>query len=618
MVQLKEPAERATTPRRRDVFEIVFDFFSSVKLGVCVLLTCALFFALSTIFWQEPEVIVKHVTWVKMSFEVILVFLSLNIFAVTLSRYPWNRLKIGMLVTHIGLVITFAGAFITTVRGRDGTVQLTEGEETDRYFNGKDVLLLKTPSATGRGLATYKDFPVTLIGWTRDTERDIELALEDGTTIRIDQFYQHFRSEKSWKEGPEDGTAHPIPVAWLKVEAGSREIRPFIYDQSLLGGENSPPPAIFGPVLVLYDREASEEKVSALMKKRAEVRNGTLVIRPAGAEPTRIDVKDGLGKPTDLPGGYRLTLEEYLPDMVVEMGEAGYKAVSRGEEPNHPAIRIRVTGPEGFDKNEVLVHLEQSPPAAPHIGLDDKFTFSYDFMERFTVAGIHRTGKNTATVVVSPPGVEGRRQDVRLNEKFEILPGFDMSLLGMFERPVEDLLVHNDAPGKNPAIHVVWRGLGSETSAWVPFGATAPLTLADSKSGEQSTYYFNYTQMQASLPFSFSLKDFRIRHYEGTDAAASFESLVSVNEKGKPQYDQLIKMNTPLKVDEGWFGTWKIFQNSYDPETADTDHATSTFSVSYDPGRPIVYTGFLAVCAGVFFMFWVKPFLRKSMPKAQQ
>ncbi|MEK7469195.1 MAG: cytochrome c biogenesis protein ResB [Planctomycetota bacterium] len=352
---------------KQDIFELVFNFFASVKLGVGVMLACALFFALTTVFWQEPEVIVKNMGWVKTAIEVILVFLTLNLFAVTLSRYPWTRLKLGMLATHAGLIVTFCGAFITTVKGRDGLITLAEGEETDRYFNGRDVLSIrKMGPASQRRPAAYQDFPLALAGWSRDPARRIERELLDGTVVRVDRYYAKFRLE--------------------------------------------------------------------------------------------------------------------------------------GE------------------------------------------------------------------------------------------------------------VAHNDAPGRSPAIHLTWRGGSSETNRWIPLGATRELTL------NGSTLYFNYTQIEAALPFVVQLNDFRLRHYEGSGVPSSIESLVTVREAGKPGYERLISVNNPLEFPDKTWGVWKVTQNSYDRAT----QTASTFSVSYDPGRPVVYAGFLIVCAGVFFMFWIRPFLEKRVERAPE
>jgi hypothetical protein len=590
------PPPQAAAPRRPDVFERVFTFFSSVKLGVCVLLSCALFFGLSTIFWQEPEVIVKHVAWVKHGFEIVLVFLSLNLFAVTLSRYPWNRLKIGMLVTHAGLIVTFAGAFLTCKFGQDGLITLREGELTDRFYNGRDVLSLKTVSPAGHGLAPYRDFPVPLIGWTRATERDIQLPLEDGTTILIDRYFPHYRENRVWREGPAGGDEHPNPGALLKLSAGGRDHETLLPDYNLAG------PALFGPELaVAYLSRSDGEIAKSLSKPRDPPRDGKLVIEPADGERITLDVRDNLGKPTPLAGGYTLTLEQYLPDLVV--GEDN-KAVSRSDRPENPGIRIRVTGPDNFDQSQWLFPEKETPPMLGRIHLDGTFDFRYDFPERLTFVYVLKGDAAGAQVIVSRPAQEGERTDLAFGRTIELTPGIAMRVLATFERATQVDEPRNDNPNKSPAVHLVWKGGGRQADAWIPFGDTQRLTLGE------TTLWFHYTQMQAALPFQLRLVDFRIRQYEGSSSPSSFESTVKVGGEGRSEAETLISMNNPLQVPDGW-GTWKVFQSSYSLEP----EVTSTFSVSYDPGRPIVYAGFIAVCSGVFFMFWVKPFLRKRMEK---
>jgi hypothetical protein len=564
---------------------------SSVKLGVCVLLSCALFFALSTIFWQEPEVIVKHVPLVKYGFEVILVFLSLNLLAVTLSRYPWNRLKIGMLTTHAGLIVTFAGAFITCRWGVDGMITLDEGKSTKRYFTGRDMLSLKTIGA-GHQTVPYMDFPVRLIGMTKSTERRIVEDLPDGSRVTIDKYYPRFKSEHVIRDAgaPPDG-APPQPAVELRISHDGRHrdnVLPAFSQVSLIDR-----------FVLLYAPEIDDAMRASIMEPRPPMRSGTLVVTPRGKDAVKHEVADLLGQPVEIGEGYSLTIEKYLPALVVGVDN---KAVSADAFPSNPSIQIRVTDGKGFDKTEWLFVDKEAPEMTGRIGLNELFSFSYEFGNRFTA--IYFLGKDGVTeAVLSAPGAAprtfGHREEVPLED------GATVKALRTLKHMIEVEEATNDAPDKSPAIHVIWEGAGGRDEAWLPFGATSQMTVGS------TTLLFQYTQVQAALPFEIGLKDFRLQRYEGTEAASSFESLVWWKD-GDGKGETVISMNNPLKIDRDW-GTWKVFQTSYDPRT----EATSTFSVSYDPGRPIVYAGFIAVCSGVFFMFWVKPILRSRMAKGK-
>ena len=60
-------------------------------------------------------------------------------------------------------------------------------------------------------------------------------------------------------------------------------------------------------------------------------------------------------------------------------------------------------------------------------------------------------------------------------------------------------------------------------------------------------------------------------------------------------------MNEPLT-----FHNYTLYQSSY--ETNDRgEPIASVFSVNYDPGRSIKYTGAVCICLGIAIMFYLKP-----------
>ena len=70
--------------------------------------------------------------------------------------------------------------------------------------------------------------------------------------------------------------------------------------------------------------------------------------------------------------------------------------------------------------------------------------------------------------------------------------------------------------------------------------------------------------------------------------------------------EKAIKVNDPLK-----YKGYAIYQSSYDPEAGNF----SGLQIVKDPGIPIAYSGFGAICVGVVFIFYIKPFLRKKQKK---
>ncbi|MDA1140187.1 MAG: hypothetical protein O3B01_16555 [Planctomycetota bacterium] len=115
------------------------------------------------------------------------------------------------------------------------------------------------------------------------------------------------------------------------------------------------------------------------------------------------------------------------------------------------------------------------------------------------------------------------------------------------------------------------------------------------------------------LDFDVHLVDFRDVHNPGGDGIASFESDVDIlDEKAGLKKGVMIHMNFPLE-----YNKHMLFQSSYVKSDRPGGKDISIFSVSYDPGIQIVYTGFSLVCCGIVTMFYIRPSGRRRKQKNQ-
>jgi hypothetical protein len=73
--------------------------------------------------------------------------------------------------------------------------------------------------------------------------------------------------------------------------------------------------------------------------------------------------------------------------------------------------------------------------------------------------------------------------------------------------------------------------------------------------------------------------------------------------KGADRVQAVVSVNEPFT-----FNGWTLYQVNYNPE----DPTYSGLDAVYDPGVFWVFTGFGLICAGVFFMFYLEPRLKKS------
>ena len=95
-----------------------------------------------------------------------------------------------------------------------------------------------------------------------------------------------------------------------------------------------------------------------------------------------------------------------------------------------------------------------------------------------------------------------------------------------------------------------------------------------------------------ALPFSVKLLDFQIDRYPGTMRPAMFRSRVEITDPAAgARYPADIWMNHPLEV-QGY----RIFQSSYQQQGG---REASIFSVSKDPGQPLVFAGYGLLVLGM-------------------
>lgn len=109
---------------------------------------------------------------------------------------------------------------------------------------------------------------------------------------------------------------------------------------------------------------------------------------------------------------------------------------------------------------------------------------------------------------------------------------------------------------------------------------------------------------QARLGFNISLEKFSVEFYPGTSMAKKYESVITLTDP-----DTGLAIKTPIRVNEPInFKGYTIYQATY-ARTA--DKFLSGLQCNYDPGKRILYIGFVTAVVGVIYMFYVKPIVLK-------
>ena len=125
VAELSEPAPLHPVLR---AFDEVYRFLASVKLAVICIATLAMVLAGATIFESGYGIPAsREYVYQNKAFAVLLAFLAANIFCAATIRFPWKKRQIGFVVTHIGLLVILAGAFVSLSSSDEGQLVISEG-----------------------------------------------------------------------------------------------------------------------------------------------------------------------------------------------------------------------------------------------------------------------------------------------------------------------------------------------------------------------------------------------------------------------------------------------------------------------------------------------------------
>lgn len=105
---------------------------ASLKLAVVVILSIGLLTAIGTIVEAKYDAYAaKKLVYDTYWMYGIMTFLSINLIAVILDRWPWKRRHISFILAHVGILMLLAGSVLTMQYGLDGSMRVGIGEENN-------------------------------------------------------------------------------------------------------------------------------------------------------------------------------------------------------------------------------------------------------------------------------------------------------------------------------------------------------------------------------------------------------------------------------------------------------------------------------------------------------
>lgn len=575
-----------TARRERSRAWRVIHALGSLKLALILLATIALAIAVATFCESSfntkiAQAYIYKAPW----FTVWLGVLCVNLFAVTLTRWPWRRKHLGFVITHYGIITLLIGAIIGSKLGFEGNVTLRKGASPlDRITTSHSMVQIENP---GTGGFVLERFDPAL---TMPSERRPDMFAVPGTDwkIVVDAFGENLVEQESLAASSAPGA---VPGATLALDTAMMDQHLSL--PLLLGSErdffglatikflprlpgHAPSIAretqmVFARFAPVVQRENGTTGVTAQLSADGE----TLTISAPGSPPQ----KHRLGDIADRvlhAGSASIEIGGYWPDFKIVNGEPA----SASGQPNNPAVLVRIAGPaQANAEGKARPLLELAPDGA---GLQYQLSRG----EQIAASGPAKIGEPFAL-----GWADWKATITDLLPKAEITTALEPAPQGK-ATGIAGFRARIRAPDGR-------EGRGE----WIRAGTLTPLAL-DGKS-----LRVGYGLELREIPFTIGLRNFEVPRVEGADTPANFIATVEFRDKATgAAREGVAQMNHPAS----WPGTafavvtglnYKFSQASWNPGDLDE----TTLQVLYDPGWLFKWVGSLAICAGIFIMFYLRP-----------
>lgn len=572
--------------RRRSLLWRGIHALGSLKLALLLLATIGLACAIATFAESRFDTKVAQ-AWIYRApwFVVWLGVLCVNLFAVTLTRWPWQRRHLGFVITHYGIILLLVGAMIGSRLGFEGNVTLHRGapplnrvttsqsllqisDDSGRFFAMPFDATLKRPSESrpatfavpGSNLQLVVDGHSDGLAWAQRLVPDRSSSAPPGVALDLSSAMM--------------GQQISLP---LFLEDGRPVERDFFGLAKISFTPTLPvlPPIGITESQIVFARYApivqSPDRAATGIRSDLSADGATVAVTLPDGQRASFDRARVMGKPQEL-GAATFTVAEYWPDFTLVDG----RPATAGDQPKNPAILLRIDAPRQIPPGQdARPQLNVAPTA-------DGIAYQLGRGGFLVSAGAARIGQSfplgwadwSATVAQSFPHarLESKREPAEPG-----IPGFRAHLL---------------APDGRTSAPI-----------WIASGDTARLTL----SGE--AVEVGYGLESRTVPFEIRLRNFEVPRLEGTDTPANFIATVEFRDaKDGPWREDVAQMNHPASFPGGAFAVttglnYKFSQAQWNPE----DLGETTLQVLYDPGWLLKWTGSLAICVGIFIMFYLRP-----------
>jgi len=570
----------------------IIHWLGSLQLALILLSTIAIACAVATFTESSFDTKVAQ-AWIYKApwFFLWLCVLCINLFAVTLTRWPWQKPHTGFIVTHYGIITLLIGAMVGLNFGFEGNVTLHKDRPpATRVTVNRSIIQVESPTDSALYVMPFDASTARL-----SESRPMVFAVP-GTQLRIvaDAFSNNLVEEKKIQAA--EGGSPGVMLRFTSARMGQSMELPLVLDgpnpvekdffglATIVFQKMLPEPVapranetqmVFGKFAPVVQSEAAASGVQVALSS-----DGRKVTLRAPDQTSATYLREDIMKKPVTSGTAVVTVEDYWPDFEMKDG----RPATKSDQPNNPAAIVRIQFAAVGGKPSLVM-------APANGGVDYQL----------------RRGGATVSSGTAKPG-----DSIPLgwaDWQAEVAEYYPNAVVSSVLKPGPELPKgENGLPGFRARLESPENK--SAGPGWVESGAITSLTDG------RHVVRIGYGLELRPLPFSLRLVNFEVPKYEGTETPSNFIATVEFTDLKTGQTKPgTARMNHPASFPGTLWANltginYKFSQAEWNPR----DLGETTLQVLYDPGWLFKWLGSLGICAGIAIMFYFKP--KSSRPAA--
>ena len=586
----------------------LWQFLSSVKLAVVVIFLLAVSCVLGTFIVQgrtSAQYIAKYgdgwgnflqtvqftQVFSAVWFYVLVIMLCMNLLVCAVKRWRNTILQFGFLATHLSLILIMVGSLVDGIYGRKGAINMLEGQKVAEFYTYDGMK--KIPMGFELLLEDFElikhDPKFELIAYVKKKDRERKILTEVGVQQKVASspykvtIKEYIPDAELKREPINTAKEQKNPAVFVKFfNSGRMDSEGWLLAQHRNWYEPMGKGLRIEYVWAKTDEELQKVLSSDIKDDSSGKKKEGLLV---------VDLKDkdrSLEYPFRIGEHYNVGSSEYHIEILEYVGDSSNRQLPVDQQTNdNPAARIEIHGPDGNEERWLFANYpewdEMHETKYKNIKLVFKAPGSAPGMKHLVRIVQDFNGENTLLYYLDKKMIEKKRWE--LDKMYNIGDsGYQLKLTKYFQSfGFREEVIQKSETVSNPAIYV-------ETSG--PSGTVEEWLFAKDK---RAWWYQD--------------DNLALLYQEQREMIKDFKSKLSVIVDGEIVKTKVIEVNDPLS-----YGGLDFYQANYDPNNP----KFSGIQISSHPGIPIVYTGFIVLCVGIVFIFYIKPFIKKARQKKRK